>query len=150
GVASDASEHIANATTSSGSPLPDDLRSRFEGSLGVELSGVRVHTGAESQSAAHSVGAKAYTTGQDIHFGEGHYEPTRWGGQHLVAHEVAHTVQQRGASTGGGAQFKLEVSTPGDSYEHEADRAADAMVAGQAATVTSVSSATIARDINIA
>ena len=55
---------------------------------------------------------------------------------HLLAHEVAHTQQQAGGS-GGGAQLKgLDVSMPGDASEVEADRAADAMVRGEAATVS--------------
>jgi hypothetical protein len=131
GVAADASAHVARAESSSGSELPGDLRTRFEATLGVDLSTVRVHTGTESASAAEAVGAKAYATGQDIHFAEGQYDPLSSRGQHLIAHEVAHTVQQRGA--GPTRQHKLEVSAPLDTAEVEADRAADAMVSGTAA-----------------
>ncbi len=135
GVADGAEHAVAAAAGSSGSALPDTLMRKFESSLGADLSSVRVHTGGSSETAAHSVGAKAYTMGQDIHFGAGHYDPSSAGGQHLIAHEVAHTVQQRGGTPH--RQNKLEVSTPHDSAEHEADHAADAMVSGRPAAVTS-------------
>ncbi|MFT3697053.1 MAG: DUF4157 domain-containing protein [Kofleriaceae bacterium] len=134
GVAAGADAAVASASSSSGSALPDTLMRKFESSLGADLSSVRVHTGGASETAAHAVGAKAYTMGQDIHFGAGQYDPHSHAGQTLLAHEVAHTVQQ-----GGGAphrQNKLEVSTPFDAAEHEADTAADAMVAGRSASVT--------------
>jgi hypothetical protein len=124
-----------HAAPQSGAPLPADARGRFEASLGTDLSAVRVHTGAASATAADAVGAKAYATGQDIHFASGAYDPSSKEGQHLLAHEVAHTVQQSGAESAG-AQFKLDVSQPGDSHEVEADRAADAMVDGKSATVS--------------
>lgn len=135
GVAADAEHAVAAASSSSGTSLPTSLMRKFESSLGADLSGVRVHTGEASASAAQAVGAKAYTVGQDIHFGAGHYEPSSPGGEHLIAHEVAHTVQQAGGAQR--RQYKLEVSSPGDSFEHEADRAADAMVSGRAASVGS-------------
>ncbi|MEJ7599397.1 MAG: DUF4157 domain-containing protein [Kofleriaceae bacterium] len=142
GVAPDAESAVATAASSSGSSLPVTLQRKFESSLGTDLSDVRVHTGAESQAAASAVGAKAYTVGQDIHFGAGHYDPSSGGGEHLIAHEVAHTVQQRGASPS--RQNKLAISTPHDAAEHEADRAADAMVSGTPATV-STAGGTLAR-----
>jgi hypothetical protein len=129
GVAADAREAVGRAAASSGEPLPDAVRARFEGSLGADLSSVRVHTGADSAAAADAVGARAYALGSDIHFGAGEYAPVDPFGLHLLAHEVAHTVQQAGGAATG-AQCKLEVSTPGDAHEIEADRAADAMVEG--------------------
>lgn len=125
---------IAAAASSTGSPLPAPLMRKFERSLGADLSEVRVHTGEASQRAAKAVNAKAYTIGHDIHFGARGYDPASSGGQHLLAHEVAHTVQQAG-----GAQrmkCKLELSSPGDDLEREADRAADAMVDPGAAGVS--------------
>ena len=133
GVAGHAEQAVEVARGSSGSPLRADVRERFESSLGADLSGVRVHTGADSQAASAAVGAKAYTVGNDIHFGAGQYQPDDPFGMHLIAHEVAHTVQQSGGAQR--RQHKLEVSTPGDSAEIEADRAADAMVSGAPASV---------------
>ena len=134
GVAEGAEHVVAAASSSSGMSLPDHLMRKFESSLGADLSGVRVHTGDASAAANDAVGAKAYTMGSDIHFAAGHYDPSSVDGEHLLAHEVAHTVQQ-----GGGAQrmqFKLAVSSPGDAMEHEADRAADAMVSGAPASIS--------------
>ncbi len=134
GVADGAERAVAAASSSSGMSLPDHLMRKFESSLGADLSGVRVHTGEVSAAANDAVGAKAYTMGSDIHFAVGQYDPSSADGEHLLAHEVAHTVQQ-----GGGAQrmqFKLAVSSPGDAMEHEADRAADAMMSGLPAAVT--------------
>ena len=128
GVAEGADAAVERATGGSGAPLPDGVRGRFETSLGVDLSSVRVHTGAASAEAATAVGARAYTTGSDIHFAAGQYAPQDPFGLHLLAHEVAHTVQQHAAPPT--RQHKLEVSTPGDALEREADHAADAMVAG--------------------
>ncbi|NVB80245.1 MAG: DUF4157 domain-containing protein [Kofleriaceae bacterium] len=133
-VRHDAADFVDRASATTGSALPSDLRTQFESSLGADLSDVRIHTGQESQDAANAVGAKAYTIGQDIHFGASYYDPSSSSGQHLLAHEVAHTAQQRGGSPT--RQNKLEVSTSADGAELEADRAADAMLAGQRATVT--------------
>jgi hypothetical protein len=134
GVAPSADSAVAAAASSSGSALPGDVRAGFESSLGADLSGVRVHTGAESQTAAAAVGARAYTLGQDIHFAAGNYDPSGDTGKHLLAHEVAHTVQQSGGVQR--RQNKLDISTPGDAQEVEADRAADAMVRGQPAQIS--------------
>jgi hypothetical protein len=128
GVADGADAAVANASTSTGFALPETLMRKFESSLGADLSSVRVHTGSESQGAADAVGAKAYTMGQDIHFGAGHYDPGSSAGEHLLAHEVAHTVQQAGSTPI--RQNKLEVSSPDDAAEHEADSAAANMVSG--------------------
>jgi len=106
GVADGAEHTVAAASSSSGSPLPDVLMRKFESSLGADLSGVRIHTGGVSEQAADAVGAKAYTMGNDIHFGAGHFDPSSSSGQHLLAHEVAHTVQQSGAAQR--MQFKLD------------------------------------------
>ncbi len=134
GVAAGADLALDRAASGSGAPLRDDLRERFEASLGADLSAVRVHTSGASAEASTAVGAKAYTVGNDVHFGAGQYRPDDPFGLHLLAHEVAHTQQQAGATPQ--RQHQLEVSTPGDALEHEADRAADAMVAGQRASIT--------------
>jgi|JI10StandDraft_1071094.scaffolds.fasta_scaffold12139_8 hypothetical protein len=120
---------------SAGAPLPSSLRARFEHSLGADLSMVRIHDGAESARSASALDARAFTVGSDIHFAAGQYQPEDPFGMHLLAHEVAHTAQQAGHPPV--AQAKLNVSTPGDASEDEADRAADAMVAGRPTSVAS-------------
>jgi hypothetical protein len=131
GVAEGAEHVVAAAASTTGHALPDAVMRKFESSLGADLGGVRVHDDATSNAAAAAVGAQAYTVGQDIHFAAGKYDPTSAGGEHLLAHEVAHTVQQQGGVPA--RQNKLDVSSPADSLEVEADRAADAMVGGRAA-----------------
>ncbi len=137
-VSADAPAQLERAAGSPGAPLPADLQGQFEQSLGVALGGVLVHTGEDSAAAASSVNARAYTVGQDIHFNAGQYDPGSQAGQHLLAHEVAHTVQQ-GSGAASGLQPKLEVSSPGDAGEVEADQAADAMIAGRPAAVSPAS-----------
>ncbi|HTV16800.1 MAG TPA: DUF4157 domain-containing protein [Acidobacteriaceae bacterium] len=115
----------------SGQALPALLRGRFEGSLGADLSAVRVHTGLASARAAQAAHARAFTLGQDIHFNDGAYDPVSGEGQRVLAHEVAHTVQQAGA--GGRVEGMTE---PGDAAEAQADAAASAMVAARSAQVS--------------
>lgn len=77
-----------------GAPLPGELRSHFEPRFGHDFAEVRVHTGDAAAEAAESVEARAYTVGSDIVFGSGAYEPSTGEGQKLLAHELAHVVQQ--------------------------------------------------------
>ncbi|MEO7733622.1 MAG: DUF4157 domain-containing protein, partial [Kofleriaceae bacterium] len=109
------------------------VRNKFEGGLGVDLGDVRVHTGGASAAAAQSVSARAFAVGSDVHFGSGEYDPDSKAGQQLLAHEVVHTVQQRGAGSAPVAQHKLEVSAPGDAAEIEADNLAESLVSGSSA-----------------
>jgi len=134
---------VSRASRGGGQPLPEDLAARFSDSLGADLGQVRIHTGSESAAAARAVGARAYAIGQDIHFADGQYDPTSAAGQHLVAHEVAHTVQQAGGTAT--RQNKLEVSAPGDAHEVEADRAASAMVDGQPTAITTSTNGGVSR-----
>jgi hypothetical protein len=112
-----------------GRPLDDELRATLEARLGEDFSDVRIHTGAAAAEAARTLRAYAYTVGRDIVFGAGHFAPESSEGLHLLAHELAHVAQQRLAPASGlGAG--LPVSRPGDPGELEADRVADAAVAG--------------------
>jgi len=103
-----------------GTPLAPAVRDDMSAALGDSFSDVRVHTDALATSLARSVQARAFTTGADIYFAGGEYSPTSSSGQQLLAHELAHVVQQRGAPTSG----PLRVSEPGDALELEAERAA--------------------------
>ena len=60
-----------------------------------DLGDVRVHTGPESARMATALGARAFTIGQDIHFGANRFHPDTPVGQRLLAHELTHTVQQQ-------------------------------------------------------
>jgi hypothetical protein len=133
GVHDDAESRVAAASGSTGTSLPGELQARFEASLGVDLGGVQIHTGQASAAAASSLGARAYASGSDIHFASGQYDPSSPAGQTLLAHEVAHTVQQGAARK---VQHKLEVSRAHDAAEIEADHAAEAMVRGTSFAVS--------------
>ena len=136
----------AAARGGSGVPIPAELRAMLERALGVSLDGVRLHDDGASHAAARAIGARAYAHGQDIHFAEGAYAPEAAEGRRLIAHEVAHTVQQKGAPAPA-VQGKLEVSQPGDAAEVEADRFADAFVGGQpAAPIAARAGAALHRD----
>ena len=80
---------------SGGRPLPDAERNFFESRFAHDFSQVRVHTDAQAAEAAQSVSALAYTKGSDVVFGAGEYRPDTEGGRKLMAHELAHVVQQR-------------------------------------------------------
>ncbi|KYC43627.1 hypothetical protein WA1_00180 [Scytonema hofmannii PCC 7110] len=77
-----------------GQPLPDNIRQPMEQAFGADFSGVKVHTDAQSDGLNQAVQAKAFTTGQDIFFRQGKYNPGSSIGQELLAHELTHVVQQ--------------------------------------------------------
>ena len=132
--------------SSAAQPLPERNRNRLESSFGASLSGVRVHTDSTADRAAASVQAKAFTTGQDVYFRAGQYQPGSTAGDHLLAHEVAHTVQQGNDSAGISRMAEpgdWRVSQPTDSHEREAERAADAATHGTRANISSLSGAQI-------
>jgi hypothetical protein len=66
--------------------------------MGTDLGGVRVHRGDQASAAARSVGALAYTHGSHVVFGSGQWAPGSQAGRRLLAHELAHVVQQSGGS----------------------------------------------------
>ncbi|MBD1839741.1 DUF4157 domain-containing protein [Coleofasciculus sp. FACHB-501] len=84
----------------SGQPLAQSIREPMEQAFGADFSGVKIHTDAQSNQMNRSIQAKAFTTGQDIFFREGAYEPGSRGGQELIAHELTHVVQQNDSQDG--------------------------------------------------
>jgi hypothetical protein len=85
---------ITRSAGSGGEPLDYDTRVLMESRLGRDFGGVRIHAGADASEAARRVSARAYTIGSDIVFGAGQYAPGSSGGLKLIAHELAHVVQQ--------------------------------------------------------
>lgn len=82
----------------SGQPLDERVRRRMEQGFGASFGGVRVHTDTQADTLNRSLNARAFTSGNDIFFGKGEYNPGSRSGQELLAHELTHTVQQGGAS----------------------------------------------------
>lgn len=81
-----------------GSSLDASLQRDMGNALGADFSSVKVHNDNESDALNKAVGARAFTTGNDIFFKRGEYDPSSPGGQELIAHELAHVVQQAGPS----------------------------------------------------
>lgn len=113
-----------------GRPLDGAVRSQMESGFGRDFSQVRIHDGPAAAESARTASALAYTAGNDIVFGAGRFAPSTPAGTALLAHELAHTIQQ------GGVQHKAE-GTPAVSADHaleaEADRAATAIAQGEPA-----------------
>ena len=108
-----------------GRPLEASTRRTMEGSFGVDFSGVRVHDDGDAAAAADGIGAAAFTVGQDIVFGAGEYAPTTGPGRELLAHELAHTVQQRGRLD------NAPPLAPGSRLESSAQAAGRAVASGR-------------------
>jgi len=97
----DAGEDVESgiaSTRGSGQSLPDDTRGMMESKMGYDFSNVNVHTDSTSDALNRSVSAKAFTTGSDVYFSGGAYNPGSKDGQQLLAHELTHVVQQGGAA----------------------------------------------------
>jgi hypothetical protein len=109
-----------------GSPLDVDTRIQMESAIGADFSSVRIHTGGEADRSAKSLGAHAYTAGEDIVFASGRYDPASPAGQHTLAHELTHVVQQRsGPVDGSVTNTGVKVSDPSDHFERAAEANAD-------------------------
>lgn len=124
------------AQNSPGRPLEEATRASMESRFGHDFSQVRVHHDAKAAESAQSVNALAFTLGQNIHFDAGEYHPETLGGERLLAHELAHTIQQRNSD----ADFRPDTSLgpATENYrllEHEADHAAEEVVAGRNAGI---------------
>jgi len=83
----------------SGQPMSKSIRQPMEQAFGADFSGVKIHTDSRSNQLNRSVQAKAFTTGQDVFFRQGSYEPENRSGQELLAHELTHVLQQSGGKT---------------------------------------------------
>ncbi|MFH9355408.1 DUF4157 domain-containing protein [Kitasatospora sp. NPDC017646] len=123
---------VHNVLRSPGRPLDRATRTDMESRLGADFSDVRIHTGGAAKASAAEVGARAYTSGNDIVIGEG------GGDAHTLAHELTHVIQQRqgpvsGTDNGNG----LKVSDPSDRFEREAEANARAVMSRPAPQASS-------------
>jgi hypothetical protein len=84
-----------SSSHSSGGALEPNTRSFMESSFRADFSDVRVHTGNEAGELSRDLNAKAFTLGSDIYFGSEQYQPGTAKGNHLIAHELTHILQQR-------------------------------------------------------
>ena len=108
---------------SPGNPLPPASRAFFESGFGHDFAKVRIHTDARASDSARNVNARAYTVGRDIVFGRGENDPHSSAGRHLLAHELAHVVQQSGAGSAGDGVTRI--GDANDAAESHAEHAAN-------------------------
>ena len=138
-----APREVHDVLRSPGAPLDRGVRSTMERAFGRDFSGVRVHADGAAAESAASVGARAYTVGNHIAFNKGMYTPSTAAGRHLLAHELAHTVQQRGAPAD--VAPSLEIGGEQTPAEAAADRAADAVAAGASVDAMPAAAPVVAR-----
>lgn len=120
-----------------GRPLDADTRAFMEPRFNRDFSAVRVHDDSAASRSADEVGAHAYTVGQDIVFAQGQYQPQDDAGRSLLAHELAHTLQQQGLQRSALSSLPPQ-SADYQQLEQQADRAASQVMAGGAVDVASL------------
>src|SRR2546430_1033078 len=118
-------------------PIEPAVRGELEARFGQDFSHVRLHTDARAADAAEALRANAYTVGRDVAFGRGRYAPGTSDGRQLLAHEVAHVVQQ-GLGRG--------PASDSTSAEREAREAGARTVSGQSVAIQSASAGSVQLD----
>ncbi len=113
----------------SGQPLQDNARAFLEPRMSHSFENVRIHADSQADNLAQQVNANAFTTGNDIFFRQGAYQPDSSAGMQLLAHELTHTVQQtQGPVAGTPSEGGVNISDPNDSFEQAAVQNAEAMM----------------------
>ena len=140
-----ASPEVLEWATGDGRPLHDATRLSFEQNFGFDFSGVRIHDDGAAHRAASALGARAFTVGPHISFAAGQHDPATDAGRHLLAHELAHVVQQRSIS----ASVSDFTVLPSDhASEQQAQHAARTVTAGGLAPLlTPAPDAVVQRDV---
>jgi hypothetical protein len=121
-------EQIHHQLNGRGQTLDGSVRTKMETALGTDLSGVKVHNDGVANQLASEQNAKAFTVGEHVAFGSGEYQPGTMHGDALLAHELAHAMQQKSGSAS--IQSKEENTHGYDAYENEADDIAVNAVGG--------------------
>src|SRR5215208_3080694 len=114
---------VHDALQSTGQPLDPDTRAVMERRFGHDFGRVQVHADSQAAEAARQLDSLAFTSGQDIFFGAEAYQPDTPPGRRLLAHELAHTIQQRAAQSSGiipAPQRSPALSQPVDPLERQA------------------------------
>jgi hypothetical protein len=115
---------VREAISVPGHALDSATRDFMEPRFGHDFSQVRVHTDTRAAESARAINARAYTVGSDVVFGENEFVPTTYRGRELLAHELAHTIQQRTVNGAGPS------SDPGSHFENNAREAGRAVADG--------------------
>lgn len=119
---------VRQVLASPGKPLDRATRQFMEPRFGCDFSPVRLHAGPHAAESARALNARAYTVGNDIVLGAGEHHAGTVNDNRLLAHELAHVVQQSASPR----TASLEVGAANSLAEQEADRAADAVIGGAA------------------
>ncbi len=98
GELSDNVETAVTQAKSGGQPMHNTVRQPMEQAFGANFGNVKIHTDAQSDQLNRSLQARAFTSGQDVFFRQGEYNPGSASGQELIAHELTHVVQQNGTA----------------------------------------------------
>lgn len=117
---------VYDVIRSPGQPLDGAARADMERHFAHDFSGVRVHTDARATASAEAIGAVAYAAGHHLVFAAGKYGSGTSGGRLLLAHELAHVVQQSDSKADSG---RLELGSPTDDAEYAAEATADHIAA---------------------
>ncbi|MEM9538547.1 MAG: DUF4157 domain-containing protein [Cyanobacteria bacterium P01_E01_bin.42] len=96
GTTSEEFDRTLSRARSGGQALDSGLQQKMGKAIGADFSGVKIHTDSTADRLSESIQAKAFTTGRDVFFKRGAYQPGSTGGQELIAHELTHVVQQSG------------------------------------------------------
>lgn len=132
-------ESVHETLAAGGAPLDSTTRTTMEPRFGHDFSQVRVHTDGPAADSAEALNARAYTVGQDLVFGAGEYAPGSSDGQHLLAHELTHVVQQSSGPVSGSLMTSgVSISQPSDGFEQAADQAAAQVMAGQSVDASAI------------
>ena len=123
-----ATQVVHDALRSPGQPLDARDRSYFGARFGHDFGNVRIHADSDAATSADAVDAAAYTVGSDVIFGRDRYRPASTRGRQLIAHELAHVIQQDAAATA--ADGPLTIEPAGSPAEQEARSAASTVCAG--------------------
>ena len=119
-ASADAARQI-RAARGDGNPLPGPVREKMEAQFNADFSGIRIHTDHPAVLLARQLKAQAFTQGNDIFFGENKFAPGSREGEHLLAHELTHTVQQgavdRDSEPGDRNTIRLAPSNDPDTYD---------------------------------
>ncbi|WP_461304613.1 eCIS core domain-containing protein, partial [Aureisphaera sp.] len=96
GQASSALTQQIGSSKGGGQSMDKGTQSFMESRFGADFSGVKIHTGPKAAAMSSELNAQAFTVENDIFFNEGMYSPNSTSGKHLLAHELTHTIQQKG------------------------------------------------------
>jgi hypothetical protein len=113
-----------DALNAPGQPVHESVRPLMESRIGFDFSKVRVHTDSRAAESARSLNAEAYTSGSNVVFAQGHYDPLSAAGQSLLAHELTHVAQQGGRNR---SPDKIDFAAS-SGHELEAERVASSFM----------------------